>query len=136
MIFQRYLIEQDMDITISWLCPFGSTNTPATFMDLMNRVFKPYLDLFVIVYIDDILVYSRSEEDHASHLWIVHQTLRDKELYAKFSKCEFWLKSVAFLGHIISGDVIRDNIQKIEAVKSCPRHTSPMDTKFLVFDWL
>ena len=102
----------------------------------MNKVFKPYLDLFVIVFIDDILIYSRNEEDHDNHLRIVLQTLKDKELYAKFSKCEFWLKSVAFLGHIISGDVIRDNIQKIEAVKSCPRHTSPMDTKFLVFDWL
>ncbi len=88
---------------------FGLTNAPAAFMDLMNRVFKPYLDMFVIVFIDDILIYSRNEEDHASHLRIVLQTLKDKELYAKFSKCEFWLSSVAFLGHIISdSDIMVD----------------------------
>ena len=74
---------------------FGLTNEPAAFMDLMNIVFKPYLDLFVIVFIDDILIYSRNKKDHASHLRIVLQTLRDKELYAKFSQCEFWLKNVA-----------------------------------------
>ena len=84
-------------------------------MDLMNRVFKTYLDLFVIVFIDDILIYSRNEEDHASHLRIL-QTLRDKELYAKFSKCEFWLNFVAFLGHIVSGEGIRVDSLKIEAV--------------------
>ena len=75
---------------------FGLTNAPAALMDLMNRVFKRYLDMFVIVFTDDILVYSRSEEKHANHLTIVLQTLKDKELYAKFSKCEFWLASVAF----------------------------------------
>ena len=67
--------------------PFGLTNAPAAFMDLMNRVFKPYLDTFVIVFIDDILVYSRSKKEHAEHLKIMLQTLRDKQLYAKFSKC-------------------------------------------------
>ena len=71
--------------------PFGLTNAPAAFMDLMNRVFHPYLDQFVIVFIDDILVYSKSTEEHALHLQIVLQTLRDRQLYAKFSKCEFWL---------------------------------------------
>ena len=71
--------------------PFGLTNALAAFMDLMNKVFKPYLDNFVIVFIDDILVYSWSKEEHATHLRIVLQTLRDKQLYAKFSKCEFWL---------------------------------------------
>ena len=86
---------------------FGLTNAPATFIDLMNRVFKPYLDMFVIVFIDDILIYSRNEEDHASHLKIVLHTLKDRELYVKFSKCEFWLESVAFLGHIVSGDGIK-----------------------------
>ena len=70
---------------------FGLTNAPAAFMDLMNRVFKPFLDRFVIVFIDDILVYSRSEEEHVEHLRIVLQTLREHQLYAKFSKCEFWL---------------------------------------------
>ncbi|KAH0776134.1 hypothetical protein KY290_007545 [Solanum tuberosum] len=98
-------------------------------MDLMNRVFKPYLDMFVIVFIDGILIYSRNEEDHASHLRIVLQTLKDKELYAKFSKCEFWLESVAFLGHIVSGDGIKVDTQKIEAVQNWPRRTSPTDIR-------
>ena len=70
--------------------PFGLTNAPATFMDLMNRVFHPYLDQFVIVFIDDILVYSKNTKEHAVHLRIVLQSLQDKQLYAKFSKCEFW----------------------------------------------
>ncbi|KAH0679995.1 hypothetical protein KY290_022105 [Solanum tuberosum] len=108
---------------------FGLTNAPAAFMDLMNKVFKPYLDMFVIVFIDVILIYSRNEEDHASHLRIVLQTLKDKELYAKFSKCEFWLESVAFLGHINFGDGIRVDTQKIEAVQNWPRPTSPTDIR-------
>ena len=82
--------------------PFGLTNAPAAFMDLMNRVFRPYLDRFVIVFIDDILVYSGSREKHAEHLGIVLETLREHKLYAKLSKCQFWLDRVAFLGHIIS----------------------------------
>ena len=86
-------------------------------MDLMNRVFKQYLDLFVIVFIDDILIYSRSEEEHASNLRIVLQTLKDRHLFAKFSKCEFWLQSVAFLGHIVSSVGICVDSQKIKAVK-------------------
>ena len=75
-------------------------------MDLMNKVFRPYLDRFVIVFIDDILVYSRSEEVHAEHLQTVLQTLRQKQLYAKFSKYEFWLDRVVFLGHVISAEGI------------------------------
>ena len=71
---------------------FGLTNAPAAFMDLMNRVFRPFLDRFVIIFIDDILVYSKSEDEHAKHLRFVLQTLRDHRLYAKFSKCEFWLE--------------------------------------------
>ena len=85
---------------------FGLTNVPAAFMDLMNQVFRPFLDRFVIVFIDDILVYSRSEEEHAMHLRCVLQTLRKHQLYAKFSKCEFWLDHVAFLGHVVSKDGI------------------------------
>ncbi|KAH0725455.1 hypothetical protein KY284_001320 [Solanum tuberosum] len=95
---------------------FGLTNAPAAFMDLMNRVFKPYLDMFVIIFIGYILIYSRNDEDHASHLSVVLQTLKDRELYAKFSKCEFSLESMAFLGHIISGEGIRVDTQKIEAI--------------------
>ena len=87
-------------------------------MDLINHVFKQYLDMFVIVFIDDILVYSRTERDHADHLRIVLQTLRDHQLFAKFSKCEFWIISVAFLGQIVSGDDIRVDPQKIKAVRN------------------
>ena len=71
--------------------PFGLTNAPAAFMDLMNRVFKPYLDRFVIVFIDDILIYSKSQAEHEEHLKIVLQLLRENQLYAKLSKCGFWL---------------------------------------------
>ena len=77
--------------------PFGLTNAPAVFMDLMNRVFRPYLDKFVIVFIDDILVYSSNKGDHENHLRMVLQTMREKQLYAKFSKCEFWLNKVALM---------------------------------------
>ncbi|XP_043813425.1 uncharacterized protein LOC122721247 [Manihot esculenta] len=96
--------------------PFGLTNAPAAFMDLMNRVFKPYLDSFVIVFIDNILVYSRSKEEHEMHLRIVLQILRNKQLYAKLSKCEFWLDRVVFLGHVISADEVLVDPKKIEAV--------------------
>ena len=82
--------------------PFGLTNAPATFMDLMNRVFQPYFDRFVIFFIDDILVYSGSLKEHSEHLRIVLQTLRERQLYAKLSKCQFWFNRVTFLGHVIS----------------------------------
>ncbi|KAH0761202.1 hypothetical protein KY290_017275 [Solanum tuberosum] len=111
------------------LMSFGLTNAPATFVDLMNRVFKPYLYMFVIVFIDDILIYLRNEEDCASNLRVALQTLRDRELYAKFSKCEFCLESVVFLGHIVFGDGIRVDTQKIEAVQNWPRPTSPIDIR-------
>ena len=82
--------------------PFGLTNAPAAFMDLMHRVFHSYLDQFVVVFVDDILIYSQSEEKHEDHLRVVLQLLRDHKLYTKFSKCEFWLTEVRFLGHIVS----------------------------------
>ena len=85
---------------------FGLTNAPAAFIDLMNWVFRPFLDRFMILFIDDILVYSRSEEEYAMHLRMVLQTLREHQLYAKFSKCEFWLDQVAFLGHVVFKDGI------------------------------
>ena len=97
---------------------FRLTNAPAAFMDLMNRVFRPYLDRFVIVFIDDILVYSRSELEHEGHLGLVLQTLRRHQLYAKFNKCEFWLSRVGFLGHVVSADGIYVDPQKVEAVEN------------------
>jgi len=81
--------------------PFGVTNAPAVFMDYMNIIFQPYLDQFVIIFIDDILIYSKSPQEHAQHLRIVLRILREKQLFAKFSKCEFWLSEVKFLGHVI-----------------------------------
>jgi len=82
--------------------PFDLTNAPAAFMDLMNRVFKPYLDKFVVVFIDDILIYSNDKEEHANQLRTVLQTLREHQLYGKLKKCEFWLEKVVFLGHVIT----------------------------------
>ncbi|KAL0540349.1 hypothetical protein IC582_024586 [Cucumis melo] len=98
---------------------FGSTNAPAIFMDLMNRVFKDFLDTFVIVFIDDILIYSKTEAGHEKHLHQVLETLRANKLYAKFSKCEFWLK-VTFLGHVVSSEGVSVDPAKIEAVTSWP----------------
>ena len=96
--------------------PFGLTNAPAAFMDLMNRIFRPYLDQFVIVFIDNILIYSGSGEEHVEHLRIVLQTLREHRLYAKLSKCQFWHDSVAFLGHIVSAEGVSVDPQKVEAI--------------------
>ena len=96
--------------------PFGLTNAPTTFMDLMNRVFRPYVDHFVMVFIDNILVYSKDAQEHEQHLRIVIETLREKKLYAKLSKCDFWLKKVSFLGHNVSAEGIRVDPIKIEAV--------------------
>ena len=101
-------------------------------MDLMNRVFKQYLDLFVIIFIDDFLIYSRIEEEHASHLIVALQTLKDRQLFTKFSKCEFWLQSVAFLGHIVSSEGIGVDSQKIEVVKQWPRPTYAIDIRIFL----
>ena len=98
--------------------PFGLTNASAAFMDLMNRVFRPFLDQFMIVFIDDVLVYSRSEEEHEQHLRAVLQTLREHRLFAKFNKCEFWLERVQFLGHVIIGEGIQVDPAKVEVVVS------------------
>ncbi|XP_015075331.1 uncharacterized protein LOC107019315 [Solanum pennellii] len=102
---------------------FGLTNAPAVFMDLMNGVFSPYLDSFVIVFIDDILIYSRTKEEHEHHLRIVLGILKEKKLYAKFSKCEFWLSSVSFLGHVVSKEGIMVDPKKIEAIRGWVRPT-------------
>ena len=98
--------------------PFGLTNAPATFMDLMHRVFQPYLDRFIVVFVDNILNYSKSEEEHEDHLGIVLQTLRDHQLYAKFNKCDFWLIEVKFLGHMVSSSGVSVDPEKVEAVMS------------------
>ncbi|WMV46266.1 hypothetical protein MTR67_039651 [Solanum verrucosum] len=103
---------------------FGLTNAPATFLNLINKVVRQYLDMFVIVFIDDILIYSRSEDEHIDHLRTVFQILNDQQLFAKFSKCEFWLRSVAFFGHIISSKSIEVDPKKMDVVRSCPRPIS------------
>ena len=79
------------------MMPFRLTNAPAAFMDLMHRVIQPYLDQFVVVFVDDILIYSQSKDEHEDHLWIFLQALKDYQLYVKFSKCEFWLTEVKFM---------------------------------------
>jgi hypothetical protein len=95
---------------------FGLTNAPAYFMNLMNKVFMEYLDRFIVVFIDDILIYSKNDSDHEEHLRMVLQKLRDNQLYAKFSKCEFWLDEVPFLGHIISKGGISVDPAKVTAI--------------------
>ncbi|WRX29420.1 Reverse transcriptase domain - like 10 [Theobroma cacao] len=123
--YQLRIKEQDVPKTVFKMryghyeflvMPFGLTNAPIVFVDLMNRVFHPYLDKFVIVFIDDILVYSKNDDEHAVHLRIVLQTLLERQLYTKFSKCEFWLKEVVFLGHVVSGAGIYVYPKKIEAI--------------------
>ncbi|KAA3465507.1 DNA/RNA polymerases superfamily protein [Gossypium australe] len=110
--------------------PFGLTNAPAIFIDLMNRIFKPYLDRFMVVFIDDILIHSQSESEHAEHLRIVLQTLRDKQLFAKFNKCEFRLREVRFLLHIVSEEGIRVDPSKIYAIVNWkpPRNESEVNS--------
>jgi len=95
---------------------FGLTNAPAYFMYLMNSVFMPELDKFVVVFIDDILVYSENEQDHAEHLRVVLSQLQEHQLYGKFSKCEFWLKKVPFLRHILSEEGIVVDPSKVQEV--------------------
>ncbi|KAJ9544927.1 hypothetical protein OSB04_024634 [Centaurea solstitialis] len=97
--------------------PFGLTNAPAVFMDLMNRVCRPYLDKFVIVFIDDILIYSRSKGEHEQHLRLILELLKTEKLYAKFSKCKFWIREVHFLGHVVNKEGIHVDPAKIEAIK-------------------
>ena len=101
--------------------PFGLTNTPGAFMDLMNRVFQPSLDQFVVVFVDDILIYSQSEEEHEDHFMIVLQALKEHRLYAKFSKCKFWITEVRFLGHVVLVLGVFVESEKVEAVMSWER---------------
>ena len=115
--------------------PFGLTNAPAAFMDLMHRVFHPYLDRFLVVFVDDILIYYETEEDHEDHLRVVLQTLRDHQLYAKFSKCEFWLTEVKFLGHVVLASSVLVDPEKVEDVMSWERSKSVFEIRsFLGLD--
>ncbi|GJS10417.1 putative reverse transcriptase domain-containing protein [Tanacetum coccineum] len=109
--------------------PFGLTNAPAVFKDLMNRVCKPYFDKFVIVFIDDILIYSRNKEEHADHLRIILKLLRKEKLYAKFSKCDFWISIVQFLRHLIDSQGLHVDPTKIEAVKNWASPTTPTEIR-------
>ena len=107
--------------------PFGLTNAPAIFMDLMNRVCKPYLDKFVIVFIDDILIYSKNKKEHEGHLRTILELLRKEKLYAKFSKCDFWIRKVQFLGHVIDSQGLQVDPSKIVAVKDWATPTNPTE---------
>ena len=98
--------------------PFGFTNAPAAFMDLMHRVIQPYLDQFIVAFVDDILIYSQSKEKHEDHLRIVPQAIREHQLYAKCSKCEFWLTEVRFFGHVVLASGVSVDLNKVEAVMS------------------
>ncbi|KAL0536747.1 hypothetical protein IC582_025707 [Cucumis melo] len=108
---------------------FRLTNAPAVFMDLMNRVFRKFLDTFLIVFIDDILIYSKTEAEYEKHLCMVLQTLQDNKLYAKFSKCEFRLKQMFFLGHVVSKVGVSVDPTKIEAVTSWPRPSTVSEVR-------
>ncbi|GJS26089.1 putative nucleotidyltransferase, ribonuclease H [Tanacetum coccineum] len=135
---QLRIREEDIPITVFrtryghyefQVMPFGLTNAPAIFMDLMNRVCKPYLDKFVIVFIDDILIYSKNKEEHGKHLKTILNLLRSEKLYAKFSKCDFWLDSVQFLGHVIDSSGVHVDPAKIEAIKNWAAPTTPTEVR-------
>ncbi|GJV10783.1 putative reverse transcriptase domain-containing protein [Tanacetum coccineum] len=135
---QLHIREEDIPITTFrtryrhyefQVMPFGLTNAPAVFMDLMNCVCNPYLDKFVIVFIDDILIYSKNKEEHGEHLKTILNLLRSEKLYAKFSKCDFWLDSVQFLGHVIDSSGVHVDPVKIEAIRNwaAPLHQQKCD---------
>nr|GEY77838.1 putative reverse transcriptase domain-containing protein [Tanacetum cinerariifolium] len=122
--------------TITWyghyefqVMPFELTNTPAVFMDLMNRVCKPYLDKFVIVFIDDILIYLKDEKEHEEYLKAILELLKKEELYAKFCKCEYWIPKVQFLGHVINSQGIHMDPAKIEPVNDWASPKSPTEIR-------
>nr|GEW16965.1 hypothetical protein [Tanacetum cinerariifolium] len=108
---------------------FGLTNAPAVFMDLINRVCKPYLDKFVIIFIDDILIYSKNEKEHKEHLKAILELLKKEKLYAKFSKCEFWIPKVKFLGHVINSRGIHVDPAKLESIKDWASPKAPIEIR-------
>nr|GEZ54384.1 putative reverse transcriptase domain-containing protein [Tanacetum cinerariifolium] len=116
--------------------PFGLTNAPAVFMDLMNRVCKPYLEKFVIVFIDDILIYSKDEKEHEEHLKAILELLKKKELYAKFSKCKIWIPKVQFLGHVIDSQGLAGYYRRfIEGFSKIAKPMTKLTQKKVKFEW-
>ncbi|GKC28022.1 putative reverse transcriptase domain-containing protein [Tanacetum coccineum] len=113
--------------------PFGLTNAPAVFMDLMNRVCKPYLDKLAIVFIDDILIYSKPKEDHEVQLKLVLELMKKEKLFSKFSKCEFWLQEVYFLGHVVNRNGIHVDPSKIELVKNWRAPKTPSEIQSFLY---
>nr|GEU62115.1 putative reverse transcriptase domain-containing protein [Tanacetum cinerariifolium] len=133
---QSRILEEDIPKTafrtrygnyVFQVMPFGLTNAPTVFMDLMNRVCKPYLDKFVIIFIDDILIYLKNKEKHEGHLKLILELLKKEELYAKFSKCEFWIPQVQFLRHVINNKGIHVDPAKIESIKDWASPNSPTE---------
>ena len=109
--------------------PFGLTNAPVAYMDLMHRVFQPYLDQFVVIFINNILIYSKSEEEHEDHLRIVLRAHREHQLYTKFNKYEVWLIEVRFLGHVVSASSVSVDLKKVEAVMIWERPKSVFEIR-------